>query len=55
GCRIGDAMVSEKHCGFVVNMGNASFSDVTKLISHIQSVVYEKFGVNLEPEVKIIK
>ena len=55
GFRIGDAMVSEKHCGFVVNMGNATFSDVTKLISHIQSVVYEKFGVNLEPEVKIIK
>ncbi len=54
GCRIGDAMVSEKHCGFVVNMGNATFSDVTKLISHIQSVVYEKFGINLEPEVKII-
>ena len=55
GFRIGDAMVSEKHCGFVVNMGNATFSDVTKLISRIQSVVYEKFGVNLEPEVKIIK
>ena len=55
GFRIGDAMVSQKHCGFVVNMGSATFDDVTNLISHIQSVVYEKFGVNLEPEVKIIK
>lgn len=55
GFRIGDAMVSEKHCGFVVNMGNATFDDVTKLISHIQMVVKEKFGVSLETEVKIIK
>lgn len=54
GCRIGDAMVSEKHCGFVVNMGNATCKEVMQLISHIQSVVYEKFGVNLEPEVKIL-
>ncbi len=54
GYRIGDAMVSQKHCGFVVNMGNATFHDVTKLISHIQNVVYQKFGVNLEPEVKIV-
>ena len=55
GYRIGDAMVSQKHSGFVVNMGNATFYDVTKLISHIQMVVREKFGVDLEPEVKIIK
>lgn len=54
GYRTGDAMVSQKHCGFVVNMGNATFDDVTKLMAHIQDVVYQKFGVNLEPEVKII-
>jgi len=54
GYRIGDAMVSEKHCGFVVNMGNASCDDVLKLISHIKESVYTKFGVELEPEVKIL-
>lgn len=55
GYRIGDACVSEKHCGFVVNMGNATFDDVMSLINHIKEVVYSKFGVELEPEVKIIK
>ena len=55
GYRTGDAMVSEKHCGFVVNMGNATFEDVSNLIAHIQNVVYEKFGVKLETEVKILK
>ena len=54
GYRTGDAMVSQKHCGFVVNMGNATFSDVTNLMAHIRNVVYQKFGVELEPEVKII-
>lgn len=54
GFRIGDAMVSDKHCGFVVNMGNATFKDVTSLISHVQNVVFNKFGVRLEPEVKIV-
>jgi len=51
---VGDAQVSEKHCGFVVNKGNASFDDVTKLMTHIQKVVKEKFGYDLEPEVKIL-
>ncbi len=54
GFRIGDAMVSQKHTGFVVNMGNATFKDVTALISHVQNVVFEKFGVKLETEVKIV-
>lgn len=54
GYRTGDAMVSQKHCGFVVNMGNATFKDVTNLMAHIQNVVYQRFGVNLEPEVKIV-
>ena len=55
GYQVGGAAVSQKHCGFVVNMGGATFSDVKNLISHIQRVVKEKFGVDLEPEVKIIK
>lgn len=55
GYQVGGAMVSQKHCGFVVNMGGATFGDVTNLISHIQRIVKEKFGVDLEPEVKIIK
>lgn len=55
GYRIGGAMVSEKHCGFVVNIDNATCKDVTDLIGHIQAVVFEKFGVRLETEVKLIK
>jgi len=54
GYRIGGAQVSEKHCGFLINTGNATASDVLELIKHIQNTVYEKFGVKLEPEVKII-
>ena len=51
GFSVGDAEVSEKHCGFVINKGNASAKDVKELIAHIQKVVYEKFGVELEREV----
>lgn len=51
---IGDAMVSEKHCGFVVNKGNATASDVLNLINHIQKTVKEKYGVDLEREVRVI-
>jgi UDP-N-acetylmuramate dehydrogenase len=54
GYSIGDAQVSEKHCGFVVNKGNASAGDIIKLIHHIQNTVKEKFGVFMEPEVRII-
>ncbi len=54
GCRIGGAMVSDKHTGFVVNIGGASFDDVIKLMEHIKNVVYDKFKVELEPEVKIL-
>lgn len=55
GERIGGAMVSPKHAGFIVNCGNATFSDVTALIEHVREAVNEKFGVLLEPEVKIIE
>jgi UDP-N-acetylmuramate dehydrogenase len=54
GYRVGDAMVSEKHCGFIINVGSATCSDVLKLIDHIQKVVYDKYQVKLEREVKVI-
>ena len=55
GYRVGDAKVSEKHSGFIVNVGNASCNDVESLVSHIQKCVYDKFGVELECELKFIK
>ena len=51
GFRIGGARVSEKHCGFVVNIGNATAEDVRDVISEVQERVKERFNVNLEPEV----
>lgn len=54
GYRIGDAMVSDKHCGFVVNVGQATFEQVVALIAHVQQTVLQKSGVRLEPEVRII-
>ncbi len=54
GYQIGGAMVSEKHCGFVVSDGTATFKDVKELISYIQLTVKKKFNVDLHPEVKII-
>lgn len=54
GYRIGDAQVSEKHCGFVINRGHATAADVTKLMEDVADCVEEKFGVRLEPEVKKI-
>ena len=53
GCKIGGALVSEKHAGFIVNTGNATCAEVMALIRHIQKTVKEKFGVELETEVKI--
>ncbi len=53
GYRIGGAAVSEKHAGFIVNKGGATCRDVTRLIAHVQNAVMEKFGVRLEPEVRI--
>ncbi len=54
GYRIGGAMVSDKHAGFVVNAGGASAEDVLRLIEHIQKTVMERFGVRLEPEVRLV-
>lgn len=54
GYSIGGAQVSEKHAGFVINTGGATAEDVLNLIEHIKKTVFEKFGVMLEPEVKMI-
>lgn len=54
GFRVGDAMVSTKHAGFIVNVGEASAKDVLAVIRHVQAVVYDKYEVELEPEVRII-
>jgi len=54
GCSCGGAMVSEKHCGFVINYNNATSSDIYNLMQHIQDVVYDKFKVMLEPEVRLL-
>ncbi len=54
GFRIGDAGVSEKHAGFVVNHGKARAADVLAVIAHVQAVILEQFEIELEPEVRII-
>ena len=54
GYRVGGAQVSEKHCGFVINTGDATAEDVRSLMKHVTEIVYAKFGVTLEPEVKMI-
>ena len=54
GYKVGGAQVSEKHCGFVINKGDATCSDVLKLIEDVKSKVLEDSGVTLEREVKII-
>jgi len=54
GFKIGGAVVSEKHAGFIVNAGSATAGDVLALIEHIQKTVKEKFNVELETEVKIV-
>lgn len=51
GFQIGGAKVSDKHCGFVINAGNATAADVMDLIREVQARVKEKFQVDLEPEV----
>ncbi len=54
GLRVGGAMVSEKHAGFVVNVGNATAADVLNLIEEVKRRVKEVHGVTLTPEVRII-
>ena len=54
GFSVGGAQVSEKHCGFVVNTGEATAKDVRDLIREVSRQVKTKFGVELEPEVKML-
>ncbi|MCR5101937.1 MAG: UDP-N-acetylmuramate dehydrogenase [Butyrivibrio sp.] len=51
GMSVGDAQVSEKHCGFVINRGNATASQIMELIKKVQETVYQNSGVQLETEV----
>tara|TARA_B100000963_G_scaffold161951_1_gene140840 strand:- start:6311 stop:7219 length:909 start_codon:yes stop_codon:yes gene_type:complete len=51
----GDASISQKHCNFFVNKGNATFDDMNKLIEFVTEKVSEKTGINLEKEIKILK
>lgn len=55
GLSIGNAEVSNKHCGFIINKGNATFEDVTELIKKVQEIVKEKTGFFLECEVEIVR
>lgn len=54
GFSVGGAQVSELHCGFVVNNGNATARDVYDVIRHVQKTVFEKFNIRLETEVKML-
>ena len=54
GAQIGGAQVSEKHAGFIVNIGNATAGDVLTLIERVQKTVFEHSGVHLETEVRVI-
>ena len=54
GYRVGGAMVSEKHCGFVVNYENATSTDVIRLMDDVKAKVWDFAQVKLEPEVRII-
>ena len=51
----GDACISKKHKNFFINMGNASFNDMSKLIDHVSDAVFNKYGIKLEKEIKILK
>lgn len=54
GFSVGDAEVSTKHCGFVINKGNATATDIYNLIEQVSEKVYAQFNVRLEPEVRMI-
>lgn len=54
GLRIGDAQVSEKHAGFVVNLGRATANDILALMDEVKTRVFDQTGVTLEPEVRIL-
>ena len=55
GKSFGDACISEKHCNFFINKGNANFADMKKLIEFVSESVLKKTGVKLETEIKILE
>ena len=55
GFSIGGAQVSEKHAGFIINKGGATCDDVLSLIEHIKKTVIRVFGIELEPEIRLIQ
>ncbi len=55
GRAVGDAKVSDEHANFIVNCNNATQTDVLNLVEQVKEAVYNKFGVELEPEVQIVK
>ena len=55
GFRHGDAAVSDKHCGFVVNLGGATCADVLALCDEVRAIVKEKTGYELEKEIRVVK
>ena len=54
GYKIGDAMVSEKHAGFIINTGNATAKDIIELINYVKEKIYKNYGIKIEEEIKII-
>lgn len=54
GLRIGGAAISEKHCGFIVNLGNATANDILTLIEHVRNTIQQRFGVLLQTEVRFV-
>ena len=54
GYSVNGASISEKHCGFVINKGGATASDIYRLINDVKARVYENSGVMLEPEVRML-
>jgi len=54
GMRIGGAQISPKHANFIVNLDGASADDVLALMAEMRNRVFERFGIELEPEVRVI-
>ena len=54
GYNIGDAYVSKKHAGFIINKGNATAKDLLELIEYIKNKVYEKFNVKIQLEIEVL-
>ena len=52
--RVGDAIVSDVHANFILNMGHAASSDIMELVKECARRVYDSTGIRLEPEIKIL-